>query len=742
MTDAIRCLAAVVPLLLLGLGLVLLLAAPRSRIEGARALAWSILFGAFGLTLLQFVCAFALRGRALRLTVLLSSLAVAGIGLLRARRREVALHWLPLRGRGDWVLLAAVAAELATVGLVIFHATLSWDAVVTMEARARPAWLNGGPVPLESYADAHRWWARPDASQFLPLLEAWLFGGFGRADERLVKALFAAFVLAAAALLWSAAREDRRWTLAPLIPIVVPQLIVGPASAASGDAAFPLAVVYLACALWLLGPGRGGGWRMLAALAAMLIWIAPDGVLLWMSVVIVAAWSADADRLRTAWRVAWPGILLLAAWNVFLHHAGAAGGMEAPPPSLLDLLDLTRWGLLWPLLLLCVPPLVPPEMRSGQRLLFACILVPLALWYAVALPGGGAWFASSMHVLVPLAFPAVLALSAAASAFADARRAAAPSARAGLLTAAALLATFALPGLEHTARAVTGAPAAGGGSSATIDALLAPTAIPSPAATVRGYIEAGGSREAVMFVGAGASSREIGTLIALLGYPRRFGGWVCSDPRMPPRPLPASEVAPETDGLLFVYRASGGAEKWMPGRASDTLVVVPAFARHLLPSPPTLCRPVAAVSRSRAALALSRRRHGDVSAALPATGVFRDVDGEAAAAAEELYRTGAVSGCAPRLFCPDRVVTRANLALFALAAAGALTHLPPATGVFVDVPPAHPLARHVERALQLGVPGCAEDPPRFCPDRPALEQELPDFLSIVPPSVTPSARRR
>jgi hypothetical protein len=736
MTDALRWLGALLPLLLLGFGLVLLLAARENRIDAARALGWSILLGAFGLSLLEFACAFAVRGRPLRLTLVVVSLAVAAAGLARARRHGVLPSWSPPRGRGEWLLLGGVLLELVLVAFVIYRTTSSWDGFVTLEARARPAWLAGGLASPDAYADAHRWFARPDPWPFVPTLEAWVLGWLGTADQRVPKALGLVLFVAALCLLWSAAREDRRWMLAPLLPLAVPQIVVGPGSASSGEGAFPLAVFYLACVLWLAGPDRGGGWRVLPALAAALVWIQPDGILLWVAVVALGAWSARGNRLGTAARIAAPGLALLIAWSAFLFRVGAAPATPAPAPTAADLLDLGRWGLLWPVLLLCAPPLLPPELRSVQRRLLAVIVVPLALWSLVVLLGVGAWIAPAPGVLAALALPALLALSAAGWAFARARIAAAPSVRAGAVTAGALLAAFALPGLEHTARGFADAPRAAPGAAATTDTLLAPLGIPSPTVAVRGHIDASDPPGAVMFVGTGREAREVGTVIALLGHPRPFGGWACPDARTPPRPLPASVAGPESDGVLFVYRARGGPEEWLPGHVSANLAMVSASERYLVPPPPSLCRPVMALTRGQAALLVSRRVHAG-GPPPPARGMFRDVEGELAAAVEELHRTGAVSGCEPSLFCPDRVITRAHMALFALAAAGRLADLPPATGIFADVPRDHPLARHVERALLLGVPGCADDPPRFCPDRPPREEELAPFLEIVRPSAPP-----
>lgn len=104
--------------------------------------------------------------------------------------------------------------------------------------------------------------------------------------------------------------------------------------------------------------------------------------------------------------------------------------------------------------------------------------------------------------------------------------------------------------------------------------------------------------------------------------------------------------------------------------------------------------------------------------AVPYTGRFSDVPGDhwAARAIESLAAAGLVSGCGDGRFCPDRLVTRAELASLLSRAAGVPGVRP--TGRYDDVPAGHWAAAAIEAlapSSALGVCG----PDRFCPDAAA-----------------------
>lgn len=97
---------------------------------------------------------------------------------------------------------------------------------------------------------------------------------------------------------------------------------------------------------------------------------------------------------------------------------------------------------------------------------------------------------------------------------------------------------------------------------------------------------------------------------------------------------------------------------------------------------------------------------------------------------EQLASDGVTAGCTPNLFCPDAPATRAQLAvLLERARHGASWAPPPATGkVFHDVTATHWAAGWIEHlAAEKLTSGCA---PRFyCPEQPLTRAEMAAFLA-------------
>jgi ELWxxDGT repeat protein len=107
---------------------------------------------------------------------------------------------------------------------------------------------------------------------------------------------------------------------------------------------------------------------------------------------------------------------------------------------------------------------------------------------------------------------------------------------------------------------------------------------------------------------------------------------------------------------------------------------------------------------------------------------------------ESLVVNGVTSGCGPGQFCPGSLVTRAEAAVFLLAARG--TPPPPATGtVFADVPPGFWAGPWIEQLAAEGiVGGCATNPPRYCPGNTLTRAEMAILLlgarHVTPPPAT------
>ena len=115
---------------------------------------------------------------------------------------------------------------------------------------------------------------------------------------------------------------------------------------------------------------------------------------------------------------------------------------------------------------------------------------------------------------------------------------------------------------------------------------------------------------------------------------------------------------------------------------------------------------------------------------VPPTDAFSDVVGSPfATEIEAIAAAGVTDGCGPGVFCPDRAVTRAEMATFLVRAFGGEGPFDPAPDAFVDDEGSiH--EPDIDRIAILGVTrGCA--PSRYCPDDPVTRAEMASFLSRV-----------
>jgi uncharacterized delta-60 repeat protein len=138
--------------------------------------------------------------------------------------------------------------------------------------------------------------------------------------------------------------------------------------------------------------------------------------------------------------------------------------------------------------------------------------------------------------------------------------------------------------------------------------------------------------------------------------------------------------------------------------------------------------------RSSMAVSLLRAKEGPDYQPPPATGkVFADVpiDSYGADSIEELWRRGITGGCAANLYCPNDVVTRAQMAVFLLVTLEGTGYQPPAaTGDFADVPVSSPYARWIEEIHARRITsGCGAN--LYCPDDPVRREQMAVFLSVT-----------
>src|SRR5262249_39061952 len=98
---------------------------------------------------------------------------------------------------------------------------------------------------------------------------------------------------------------------------------------------------------------------------------------------------------------------------------------------------------------------------------------------------------------------------------------------------------------------------------------------------------------------------------------------------------------------------------------------------------------------------------------------------------EDLYAAEISAGCGNGDYCPDEIVTRAQMAVFLLKASrGSAYGPPPASGIFDDVPPEDPYARWIEELFHSGITaGCGNND--YCPGDPNTRGQMAVFLDLT-----------
>ncbi len=97
---------------------------------------------------------------------------------------------------------------------------------------------------------------------------------------------------------------------------------------------------------------------------------------------------------------------------------------------------------------------------------------------------------------------------------------------------------------------------------------------------------------------------------------------------------------------------------------------------------------------------------------------------------KHLYDTGVTNGCDTNLYCPDRIVTRAQMAVFLERATRGPEFVPPAgTGLFNDIPSNYWARDWIEQLYHDGITGgCEQQPLRYCPENPVTRGQMAVFL--------------
>jgi hypothetical protein len=141
------------------------------------------------------------------------------------------------------------------------------------------------------------------------------------------------------------------------------------------------------------------------------------------------------------------------------------------------------------------------------------------------------------------------------------------------------------------------------------------------------------------------------------------------------------------------------------------------------------------VTREDMAIWLERGMRGAGYIPPAAKGLFGDVPASYCLAPwiEQFANDGISAGCSaePKLYCPYRPLSRAEMAVFLLKAEHGASYQPPAcTGIFTDVAcPGGFAVNWIEQLYREGITaGCSASPPLFCPDAQVTRAEMAVFL--------------
>ncbi len=97
---------------------------------------------------------------------------------------------------------------------------------------------------------------------------------------------------------------------------------------------------------------------------------------------------------------------------------------------------------------------------------------------------------------------------------------------------------------------------------------------------------------------------------------------------------------------------------------------------------------------------------------------------------EKIFAAGITKGCAENLFCPEELVTRAQMAAFLERGLRGGDYVPPeASGIFDDVSTSHWASDWIEQLHRDGITaGCRTAPLSYCPESAVTRAQMAIFL--------------
>jgi hypothetical protein len=399
-------LAAIGTILFFGAGIAaILLARNRSlNLFECACLAWPL--GVASVSMALWILGSIASGAVLQ--ALVTALAVlAGVAGWRIVLRSGARLTIPKPETWiEYLLLAIVLTQVATIFYACGKHTLGWDGLLVWELKARIAFLTKGFLPASYFADQGRAFSHPDYPLAIPFTQLWLYLWMGEANQFWAKIIFPVFYAAGVGLLGllGSRLTGRRWIGYGLAASLyfVPQVSVTTGSVLVGYADFPLGVFYLGTVGYLLcclTRTPGASFSIFATFLAFLPWIKKEGAILWLVAALAGAVVVVIrHKPRLALFALLPGLGVILIWRAFLRVVHATPTLDVLPltietvrsnlgrlPSiyhvvLIEASTVSHWGIFWLVAAAALSYLVWRWRELPCSLLLWTILVPLCLY--------------------------------------------------------------------------------------------------------------------------------------------------------------------------------------------------------------------------------------------------------------------------------------------------------------------------------------------------------------------------